>query len=94
MDRELGISDVVSTESGGTCALSISCRSAALKAELSHTAPVDPIPDRLDEMGVSLATGGNQQNGWRCRHERTQGQLEFMHDHLGSAYSASPRNVH
>jgi hypothetical protein len=43
---------------------------------------------------VSPAIEGNLHNSWRSGHERAHGQLELMHDHLGSAYSASPKSVH
>ena len=51
-DRELGIGDVVIAESGDTSALYIGCRNAALKAELSPSAPAG---DGLDAMIMSRA---------------------------------------
>src|SRR4029453_15847586 len=94
-DRELGIGDVVTAESGDTCALYIGCRNAALKADLSPAAPADPIRCRLEEMmGLSGAIAGNLRNGPRRRHERRRGQVEFRHCQLGGGFITRPKTVH
>jgi hypothetical protein len=89
--RELGIGDVVIAESGDTCALHVGCRNAALKAELSPSAPAG---DRLDAMIMSRATERDACNGWHSRHERARRQMEFGHATPSGDWAADPQDMH
>ena len=92
--RELGIGDVVRAKSGDTSALYIGCRCRALEAELSHSAPIDPVAHRMAKMGPSPAIS-EIRDGWRVSGMNARKDRWSSGDaQLGRAYTASLVTVH